>query len=169
MRYPWIAALCVAGCSQVPLASMVELARFDPLQTDLAGITVAVDVTEGLRVAPDGAIMVLAAQAPSGASVSERFVLDQAAVSETRWFFGVAPQDAARLERARQQIVALKAEDPATAGQLSVTAEPCRAVAGAGGTVDVFLQLAADRPFVPVAPTVDLEDEGVPVPRCEGM
>ncbi|MEM1077660.1 MAG: hypothetical protein AAGI09_03950 [Pseudomonadota bacterium] len=165
----WVAAGVLAGCGQVPVMSMVELARFDPLTSDLAAVSVAVDVTEGLRVAPGGAVMTLGAMAKDGRQVSEAFTLEQRRAAEgDRWLFGVAPENAARLEETRQAILALKAEDPETAGQLSVTAAPCRAGPGADGpqVVDVFLQLAPDRPFVPVAPRVDLLAEGVPLPDC---
>lgn len=164
-----VAAGLLAGCGQVPVMSMVELARFDPLSSDLAAVTVAVDVTEGLRVTPDGAVMLLRAAAPDGREVSEEFILDaQRAAEGARWFFGIAPEDAARLEATRQAILALKAEDPDTAGQLSVSAAPCREGPSPDGPqiVDVLLQLAPDRPFVPVAPRLDLRAEGVPLPAC---
>ncbi|WP_424976051.1 hypothetical protein [Dinoroseobacter sp. S124A] len=165
----WVAAIGLAGCGQVPVMSMVELARFDPLSSDLAAVTVAVDVSDGLRVAPEGAVMLLRAAASDGRAVSEEFILDERRAAEgARWLFGVAEEDAARLEDTRQAILALKAEDPDTAGQLSVSAAPCIAGARAEGPqiVDVFIQLAPDRPFVPVAPRLDLIAEGVPVPAC---
>lgn len=161
---------CLAGCAQVSPRSMLELARFDPVEGDLSAVTVAVDVSDGLRVARDGAVMDLRAAAPDGRAVMERFVLDQRQMpgpTGARWLYGIASEDAARLADAQRRIRALKAADPETSGQLSVTAAPCTLGPIGAGTVDVLLQLGPDRPFVPVVPRVDLAAQGVPVPACE--
>ena len=174
-------AVGLAACAEVPLKTQVALARFDPMQADLGGISVLVEVPNGIAVQGDGATLTLAATQPSGAEVSETVVLRPRAVSmdggedaRLRWRFDLNPADVARLEQTRAEIRALKAADPDTAGALSVAAAPCQNGELPGDPeqllMDVYLQDAAEGPALPVAPQVDLRDmlegAGAGLPPC---
>ncbi|MEZ5842154.1 MAG: hypothetical protein R3D27_00285 [Hyphomicrobiaceae bacterium] len=162
-------AIGLAACGHVPLTSLYELSRFDPLTVDPAVIRAAVRLPEELRPRPDGVTMDIAFEAP-GRRLAERFVLarvgDGAAEPSLRGevvrgtavhVFRLAPSDVDRLMALRREISALKAGSGGK-GSMSVGAAACRTSARVPKRLLITTWLKFERAgrFVPVVRDLDL-------------
>lgn len=165
--YRHLSLLClVSACSAIPVRSMIELSRFDPMTADPKGIAVAVELSDGLSARPGKTVMTLSAEGPGAQTLSEAFVLQENAPlsAETgRYVLTIAPSDIDRLNKSRRTITGWKAQDPDTSGSLSVNAVPCVEAAIADEMplfMEIFFRTAQDRPFVVITPKTDLRRIG---------
>lgn len=176
MRKTLLFPLVLCACGGIPLKSMVELSRLDPMTANPAGIAVAVDVSEGLRAAPGKTKLTLSAEGAGGKSLEEVFVLRQTLDSASdvdRVIFALNTPDIDRMNATRRTIAGWKNEDPDTRGSISINAEPCLVRPTDTESPLIFavsMRIADDRPFVPVVSEADLRDEmpnGLEIPACD--
>ena len=134
-----LALLAVAGCSYMPLSSMLKLRQFDLMTADARQIRVAVQFPDAMAVREDGAeLMISVEHAGSGEKLEERFILEQVSGQgvtpgvETRpgshlEVFRMAEADMERLSALRRTVEGWRATGPDdTKGSLSVGAAGCR-------------------------------------------
>ena len=165
------AVLALAGCSDIPVATALRLAALDPLSADPAGMAVALDLPEGVGIAPGSAELALRARAADGAEIAGRYGLE--ATGDGVWRVRAGDRDRLRADQARA--AAWERADPAgTEGQFSVTLAPCRDGAGdiGGERVSAALQLEPGGPFLPLLRDVPVAEltgaAGLPdLPDCE--
>lgn len=162
--------LALAGCSDIPIATVLRLAALDPLSADPAGMAVALDLPDGVGIAPGSAELTLRAQAADGAEISGRYGLE--ATEGGVWH--VRDGDRARLRADQARAAAWETADPAgTVGQFSVMLSPCQTGGGdiGRGRLSAALQLEPGGPFLPLLRNVPVAEltEGVllpDLPRC---
>lgn len=169
-----LAAVLLAGCSHVPLTSLMTLRRIDPLTTDPTHLFAAVRHPVALRARPGDVRLTLAVERRGGV---DRRTLDialetvptaapgvprapEAGPGQVVDIFRVPPADASRLAAFREQILEDKRRDPdGIRGSLTVAASACRDTTVPLPTrlvIDTFLSADGAPDFVPVVVGYDL-------------
>lgn len=159
----------LAGCTSMPLTSMVKLARTDFTTVDPAALRVAVKVPQGIRPRPHGVRLVLTTVVEGQKDVRE-FVLDDVAdlaelaslrgeVSKGTAVhaFRLAAADVTRLVAARASVLERKQRGASGSITLGVAADGCRT----GPLPDripltTYLRTESDGAFFPLARDIDL-------------
>ncbi|MEO0680310.1 MAG: hypothetical protein AAF192_07830 [Pseudomonadota bacterium] len=176
IRWTTFAALAaLAACTTVPVSTLWRLSQVDILTVDAAGLRVAVKAPEALALPRDGAVMTVGARRPDGREIQERFVLapapqaeadpdlaDHASAGFALRAYRVAPEDLERLDAARADIRAWKAEaGDAVQGSLSIAARACpRGPAPLDGPLPVstFLRFDAQERWFKLSGPDDIAD-----------
>ncbi|RAI44917.1 hypothetical protein [Rhodoplanes roseus] len=198
MRFPWflrrlrgslsvvlVAAAVLAGCTSMPVTSMVKLARTDFTTVDPSVLRVAVRLPTGVRPLPRSVTLRLSVKTGSAQPVTKEFVLADLAdageliglrgeVAEGTAVYGyrLEPADAAEVVALRTEMMARKSRGERGSLTLEVGAKACRAD-GAPDRVRLttYLKTEAGGDFFPLVRNVDLREiagQAVPaeLPRC---
>lgn len=166
-----LAFMALAGCTYMPISSMLKLRQFDLMTADARQIQVAVQFPDVMEVREDGAEMIITVEhAELGEKLEERFVLERVSgVSATPGVerrpgthlevFRMAEADMDRLAAMRRRLAAWKAADPdSTKGSLSVGAAGCRRDSLPDGPliISTYLRLEDADEFFPLTRNFNL-------------
>lgn len=163
--------LLAGGCTTMPVASMVKLARTDFTTVDPAALRVAVKLPEGIRPRPNGVRLKLTTTI-DGATETREFVLADPAdpgefvslrgeVSKGTAVhaFRLAPADVAKMTEFRAAQLARKAAGGRGSLGLGVAADGCRTGALPSKVLlTTYLRTEPDGAFFPLMRDVDLRD-----------
>lgn len=176
--------ILLAGCVGVPLRTMVEVARLDPMTVDPAEIIIVVDTTPGVSLKAKGAQMIISSQKPDGETLTEVFLLPPRDPVEakglphtdlTRRYFHLTQVDVDRVLKTRQTVALWKEEAPGTKGSLAVSARPCLETALSEQDPllgQIWAKFRKDGPFVVIQPQKDFRSdlaENVELPACDDV
>lgn len=182
-----LALTLLAGCTSMPLTSMVKLARTDFATVDPAALRVALKLPDGVRPRPRGVRLRLTGTI-DGATETQEFALADLAdpgelvslrgeVSKGTaiYAFRLEPADVPRLSAWRSDMLARKARGGHGSLTLGVAADGCRTGAMPGIVLlTTYLRTDPGGDFFPLARDVDLrkampgEDLATKVPPCGG-
>jgi len=169
------ASLLLGGCSSVVPGTVARLSQVSPLTADPAGFVVALDLPDGVAVAPGSAHLILSArQTDTGEAATGQFTLEAGQTAAGQDTLRVAEKDLSSLRALQARINAWEDADPdATQGSLSVTLAGCRVGEGPDpdATLSIALQPDKDAPFLPLVRNAPLSDalklaETGPLPPC---
>ncbi len=169
MKYPLIALLFAAGCSNVVPSAVARLYALSPMEADPSDIAVALDLPDGIGVRPQSAKLTLTAtRTDTDQTSAGTYIFSASPGSDGSTVYAVADSDFERL-RAQQSLIRgwKEVADDATSGSLSVGLEGC--AIGAGPTPDAVISInmrtAQDGAFfplirnAPITEVLDLADE----------
>lgn len=166
-----LAFMALAGCTYMPISSMLKLRQFDLMTADARQIRVAVQFPDVMEVREGGAEMMITVEhMDSGEKLEERFILERVPgqgatpgverMSGTHLeVFRMAEADMERLSAMRQAVGAWKAAGPdATKGALSIGAAGCRRDSLPEGPliISTYLRLEETEDFFPVTRNFNL-------------
>jgi len=195
MRFQLFASmLCIAflamltltlGCTKVPVASMMKLARTDFETTDLSAVRAAVLLPSYLRPLPGTTKLVVTLGRSDGTTVEETFILretddaeadllnEESKRGERIYAYALPPQAVRTLETARREAKSAPASEKGKRSlTLGVAAEACRVSRLPAGPllITTYLKTAETRSFVPLTRDVDMRSltPGTPLtlPLC---
>jgi hypothetical protein len=175
--------LAMAGCSHMPVTSMVKLARIDFETTDAAQLRAAIKMPRSLRPQQNGVALRIAVQvgrAPEEArdfmlrELPEPSELTREAGRDSHIFaYRIDDSDLARLMAFRSELIAKKSSGQKGSISISVRPQACKAAELADGPVyfTTYLRTAETKDYVALARDVDLRsivpDGAVArIPRC---
>jgi hypothetical protein len=178
----------MAGCSHMPVTSMVKLVRVDFETSDPAQLRAAIKLPRMLRPQPNGVALRIAVQvgrAPEEArdfmlrELPEPAELTREAGADSRIFaYRIEDSDLARLNAFRSELIARKnsAQSSGQKGSISISVRPqaCKAGELADGPVyfTTYLRTAETKDYVALARDVDLRSIApdpatvAGIPRC---
>lgn len=175
----------LAGCTSMPLTSLVKLARTDFTTVDPAALRVALKLPDGVRPRPDGVRLRLTGTVDGAKDTQELVLADLADPGElvslrgevskgtAVYAFRLKPADVPRLVAWRADMLARKARGGHGSLTLGVAADGCRT----GPMPDVvllttYLRTEPGGDFFPLARDIDLrkvlpgEDLATKIPPC---
>ncbi len=174
MRLAVIAMLVLAGCTQMPISSMLKLrgVRFE--STDISALRAGVAFPEGLRPLHGTAKLTVEIEPGDGSKLKRSFRLQELGGADARALadeagtaniaaYRIAPNDQPDLEAFRHQVLAARAKaarDPSL--KLSVAAEACRTGPLPNGALllTTYLKTSETGRFVTLARGFDLRALG---------
>lgn len=178
------AVAILSGCLSVPLPTMVKLARWNPTQSDPAGIRAAIRIPDGLDLAPDSPALILSAWNDGAERIEDRMVLAETSdpseiLPLMRWrkpgfvirAYRIAPADLTRIGDFRRRAEAKQLKR----GSVEISAEGCRHGDFAGAVLlTTFLKTDARSDYVMLTRESDLaklagmaKAKGLPpLPEC---
>ncbi|SNZ19837.1 hypothetical protein [Cohaesibacter gelatinilyticus] len=183
-----IAGMSVAGCSHMPVTSMIKLSRMDILETNPAAIRIAVRTPNHMRVMPDSALIIMAgiinSKQKGGSTqpeISETFVLKKSPehtlppelAKEQKAdtlieIFRLPPEAILRWARFRNNFKMLESQHgDDMEGSMSITAASCNLGTSSDKTdtkkksylVTIYLKPSSQEDFFPFLRDVDLKKE----------
>jgi hypothetical protein len=180
--------LAMAGCSHMPVTSMVKLARVDFETSDPAQLRAAIKLPRTLRPQPNGVALRIAVQVGRAPAEARDFMLRElpepaeltreAGTDSHIFAYRIDDSDLARFKAFRSELIARKsaAQSSGQKGSISISVLPqaCKAGELADGPVyfTTYLRTAETKDYVPLARDVDLRSI-VPnaaivaeIPRC---
>ena len=176
--------LAMAGCSHMPVTSMVKLARVDFETSDPAQLRAAIKLPRTLRPQPNGVALRIAVQIGRAPEEARDFMLRElpAPTELTReagagshiFAYRIDDADLARLAAFRAELIAKKSSGQRGSISISVRPQACKAGELADGPVyfTTYLRTAETKDYVALARDVDLRSI-VPdpaavagIPRC---
>lgn len=145
--------LLLCGCAYVSPASLIALARLDPLSSDPALMAVRAELPAGIDMMPGSVrLSVEATHDADGTQIRESYTLERRG---TVW--RLSENDAARMRAVQRQVRTWKAGAGAS-GSFSAHATPC--IRGEGpapnATFSLLMQTDPDAAFAPVLRNVPL-------------
>jgi hypothetical protein len=176
--------LAMAGCSHMPVTSMVKLARVDFETSDPAQLRAAIKLPRTLRPQPNGVVLRLAVQVGRAPEEARDFMLRElpAPAELTRevdpgsdvFAYRIDDADLARVAAFRNELIAKKSSDQRGSISISVRPQACKAGELPDGPIyfTTYLRTAETRDYVALTRDVDLRSI-VPnaavvaeIPRC---
>ncbi len=176
--------LTMAGCSHMPVTSMVKLARVDFETTDPAQLRAAIKLPRTLRPQPNGVALRIAVQVGRSPEEARDFLLRELpepaeltreAGTESHIFaYRIDDGDLARLMAFRAELISRKSSGQKGSISISVRPQACKSGELPNGPVyfTTYLRTAETKNYVPLARDVDLRSI-VPdatavdnIPRC---
>jgi hypothetical protein len=176
--------LAMAGCSHMPVTSMVKLARVDFETSDPVQLRAAIKLPRALRPRPNGVALRIAVQvgrAPEDArdftlrEIPEPAELTREASAGSHIFaYRIDDSDLARLAAFRAELIAKKSSGQKGSISISVRPQACKAGELPDGpiTFTTYLRTAETKDYVALTRDVDLRSI-VPnaavvaeIPRC---
>jgi hypothetical protein len=176
--------MALAGCSHMPVTSMVKLARVDFETSDPAQLRAAIKLPRSLRAQPKGVALRIAVQvgrAPEEArdfmlrEIPEPAELTREAGARSHIFaYRIDDADLARLTAFRADLIAKKSSGQKGSISISVRPQACKVGELPDGPIyfSTYLRTAETRDYVTLARDVDLRSI-VPnaavvaeIPRC---
>ena len=152
MRPFVLVTLILTACSNVVPSTVMQLDALSPIEADPADVVVAINLPEGLEIAPNSARLMLAIQrSDSGEAKEGIFVLERVPAQQA--VLRIAPEDRDSLRDLQTTARQWKLEnDEASNGSLSVTLSPCRVGNGpaADARASLAIRLTEDGPFLPL-------------------
>ena len=179
-----LSMLATAGCSHMPVTSMVKLARVDFETSDPVQLRAAIKLPRALRPRPNGVALRIAVQvgrAPEDArdftlrEIPEPAELTREAGAGSHIFaYRIDDSDLARLAAFRAELIAKKSSGQKGSISISVRPQACKAGELPDGpiTFTTYLRTAETKDYVALTRDVDLRSI-VPnaavvaeIPRC---
>ena len=176
--------LAMAGCSHMPVTSMVKLARVDFETSDPVQLRAAIKLPRTLRPRPNGVALRIAVQVGRAPEEARDFVLREipepaeltreASADSHIFAYRIDDSDLARLAAFRAELIAKKSSGQKGSISISVRPQACKAGELADGPVyfTTYLRTAETKDYVALARDVDLRSI-VPdpaavagIPRC---
>ena len=179
-----LSMLAMAGCSHMPVTSMVKLARVDFETSDPPQLRAAIKLPRTLRPQPNGVALRIAVQVGRGPEEARDFMLlelpepaelaREAGVGNHIFAYRIDDSDLARLAVFRAELIAKKSSGQRGSISISVRPQACKAGELPDGPLyfTTYLRTAETRDYVALARDVDLRSI-VPnaavvaeIPRC---
>lgn len=179
-----LSMLAMAGCSHMPVTSMVKLARVDFETSDPAQLRAAIKLPRTLRPRPNGVALRIAVQVGRAPEEARDFLLRElpepaeltreAAAGSHIFAYRIDDSDLARLAAFRAELIAKKSSGQRGSISISVRPQACKAGELPDGpiTFTTYLRTAETKDYVALARDVDLRSI-VPnaavvaeIPRC---
>jgi len=176
--------LAMAGCSHMPVTSMVKLARVDFETSDPVQLRAAIKLPRTLRPRPNGVALRIAVQVGRAPEEARDFILREmpepaeltreASADSHIFAYRIDDSDLARLAAFRTELIAKKSSGQKGSISISVRPQACKAGELADGPVyfTTYLRTAETKDYVALARDVDLRSI-VPdpaavagIPRC---
>lgn len=176
--------LAIAGCSHMPVTSMVKLARVDFETSDPVQLRAAIKLPRTLRPRPNGVALRIAVQVGRAPEEARDFMLRElpepaeltreAGTDSHIFAYRIDEADLARLAAFRTELIAKKSSGQKGSISISVRPQACKAGELPDGpiTFTTYLKTAETRDYVALARDVDLRSI-VPnaavvaeIPRC---
>jgi hypothetical protein len=166
---PVVAAL-LTGCSHLPVTSLPRLNRIDPAVTDFAAVRVALATPAALQPEAGGVRLILTRRIGATAEDRATFALAEVPVSADLaalhadaggilHVYALAPDDAARMGRLRDELLRARAAGETATASFSVASEGyCRRGARLPERLPIstYLRTAETGDFVPLVVGFDL-------------
>jgi hypothetical protein len=181
---PILLMLAMAGCSHMPVTSMVKLARVDFETSDPVQLRAAIKLPRTLRPRPNGVALRIAVQVGRAPEEARDFILREipepaeltreASADSHIFAYRIDDSDLARLAAFRAELIAKKSSGQKGSISISVRPQACKAGELADGPVyfTTYLRTAETKDYVALARDVDLRSI-VPdpaavagIPRC---
>src|SRR5882757_3358441 len=179
-----LAMLAIAGCSHMPLTSMVKLARVDFETSDPAQLRAAIKLPRTLRPQPNGVTLRIAVQVGRAPEEARDFMLRElpepaelsreAGAGSQIFAYRIDDADLGRLAAFRNELIAKKSSGQRGSISISVRPQACKAGELPDGPIyfTTYLRTAETRDYVALVRDVDLRSI-VPnaavvaeIPRC---
>lgn len=171
LGFSGLALLALGACSYVPVATMMKMARFDPLSADPLGMVVTIEVPPGVGIEPGSERLHLTAMRSDTGEVSDEvYVLDRRGTGGGDIAYRIADGDIARMRDQQALVSGWESMVPDLSnGSISLSLMPCSVGDGPGprARVSASLEVAAtpDRtvsamPLFRNAPLAKLLPEG---------
>ena len=176
--------LAVAGCSHMPVTSMVKLARVDFETSDPAQLRAAIKLPRTLRPRPNGVALRIAVQVGRAPEEARDFMLRElpepaeltreAGAGSHIFAYRIDDADLARLSTFRAELIAKKSSGQKGSISISVRPQACKAGELPDGPIyfSTYLRTAETQDYVALSRDVDLRSI-VPnaavvaeIPRC---
>jgi hypothetical protein len=176
--------LAMAGCSHMPVTSMVKLARVDFETSDPVQLRAAIKLPRTLRPRPNGVALRIAVQVRRAPEEARDFVLREipepaeltreAGAGSHVFAYRIDDSDLARLAAFRAELIAKKSSGQRGSISISVRPQACKAGELPDGPIyfTTYLRTAETKDYVALARDVDLRSI-VPnaavvaeIPRC---
>ena len=176
--------LAMAGCSHMPVTSMVKLARVDFETSDPVQLRAAIKLPRTLRPRPNGVALRIAVQVGRAPEEARDFILREmpepaeltreASADSHIFAYRIDDSDLTRLTAFRTELIAKKSSGQKGSISISVRPQACKAGELPDGPVyfTTYLRTAETKDYVALARDVDLRSI-VPnaavvaeVPRC---
>jgi len=177
-------SVAVAGCSHMPVTSMVKLARVDFETSDPAQLRAAIKLPRALRAQPKGVALRIAVQVGRGPEEARDFMLHEIpepaelarenGAGSHIFAYRIDDADLARLAAFRTELIAKKSSGQKGSISISVRPQACKVGELPDGPIyfSTYLRTAETRDYVTLARDVDLRSI-VPnaavvaeIPRC---
>ena len=179
-----LAMLAMAGCSHMPVTSMVKLARVDFETSDPAQLRAAIKLPRTLRPQPNGVALRIAVQVGHAPEEARDFMLRElpgpaeltreAGSGSHIFAYRIDDADLARLAAFRADLIAKKSSGQKGSISISVRPQACKIGELPDGPIyfSTYLRTAETKDYVTLARDVDLHSI-VPnaavvavIPRC---
>jgi hypothetical protein len=179
-----LSILAMAGCSHMPVTSMVKLARVDFETSDPAQLRAAIKLPRTLRPRPNGVTLRIAVQVGRSPEEARDFMLREmpepaeltreAGAGSQIFAYRIDDADLARLAAFRAELIAKKSSGQRGSISISVRPQACKAGELPDGPINftTYLRTAETKDYVALARDVDLRSI-VPnaavvaeIPRC---
>jgi hypothetical protein len=183
-------AATLAGCTTMPVTSMVKLARVDLSSTDPALLRAAIKLPNGLRIRPHGNALRITVRLRNGEEETQDFALqpatdpsEHAALRAERdagthvAAYRIDPAELARVTAFRDRLKSRQQATGGSGGTLTISVRPqaCRAGALPDGAIlfTTYLRTQETNSYVPLARDLDLrglapsQDIATLIPPCE--
>jgi len=176
--------IALAGCSHMPVTSMVKLARVDFETSDPAQLRAAIKLPRTLRAQPKGVALRIAVQVGRAPEEARDFMLREipepaeltreASAGSHIFAYRIDDADLLRLAAFRTELIAKKSSGQKGSISISVRPQACKVGELPDGpiTFSTYLRTAETRDYVTLARDVDLRSI-VPnaavvaeIPRC---
>ena len=176
--------MALAGCSHMPVTSMVKLARVDFETSDPAQLRAAIKLPRTLRARPNGVALRIAVQVGRAPEEARDFMLREipepaeltreAGAGSHIFAYRIDDADLARLAAFRAELIAKKSSGQKGSISISVRPQACKVGELPDGPIyfSTYLRTAETKDYVTLARDVDLRSI-VPnaavvaeIPRC---
>ena len=176
--------MALAGCSHMPVTSMVKLARVDFETSDPAQLRAAIKLPRTLRARPKGVALRIAVQVGRAPEEARDFMLREmpepaeltreASADSHIFAYRIDDADLARLAAFRTELIAKKSAGQKGSISISVRPQACKVGEFPDGPIyfSTYLRTAETKDYVTLAREVDLRSI-VPnaavvaeIPRC---
>jgi hypothetical protein len=179
-----LAMLAMAGCSHMPVTSMVKLARVDFETSDPAQLRAAIKLPRSLRPQPNGVTLRIAVQVGRAPEEARDFMLRElpepaelsreAGAGSRIFVYRIDDADLARLAAFRNELIAKKSSGQRGSISISVRPQACKAGELPDGPIyfTTYLRTAETRDYVALTRDVDLRSIVLnaavvaEIPRC---
>lgn len=176
--------MALAGCSHMPVTSMVKLARVDFETSDPAQLRAAIKLPRTLRARPNGVALRIAVQVGRGPEEARDFMLREipepaeltreAGAGSHIFAYRIDDADLARLAAFRAELIAKKSSGQKGSISISVRPQACKVGELPDGpiTFSTYLRTAETKEYVALARDVDLRSivsnaaVVAEIPRC---
>ena len=165
---PLLLMLAMAGCSHMPVTSMVKLARVDFETSDPVQLRAAIKLPRTLRPRPNGVALRIAVQVGRAPEEARDFILREmpepaeltreASADSHIFAYRIDDSDLARVAAFRAELIAKKSSGQKGSISISVRPQACKAGELADGPVyfTTYLRTAETKDYVALARDVDL-------------
>lgn len=179
-----VLSVAMAGCSHMPVTSMIKLARVDFETSDPAQLRAAIKLPRSLQARPNGVALRISVQVGRTAEESRDFMLRElpepgeltreAGAGSHIFAYRIDDADLARLAAFRAELIAKKSSGQKGSISISVRPQACKVGELPDGPIyfSTYLRTAETKDYVALARDVDLRSI-VPnaavvaeIPRC---